>query len=347
MKVINIRNVQHALPEGLRMLLTDSHERESRNGSVLVANGPVTTVYHEPTERVIFWPERDANPFFHFYEGLWMLAGRNDVESVEHFVGRMRSFSDDGNTLHGAYGHRWLHHFGMNQLGAIIHQLRENPEDRRCVLQMWDATSDLGRTGKDIPCNTHAYFSINNLGELEMTVCCRSNDMIWGAYGANAVHFSMLQEYIAAGVGVPVGRYWQISNNYHAYKEVFEKIAHLNERARDHPENIVDDPYSLGIVKPYPMVSTPIDQWRQDLLMYLDEGVVIGIRDSFFRRVAHPILMSHLAYKQGSGEDRYVNALDIIEQCHATDWKLAVTEWLQRRFNNYHRAQDNGVRHEE
>ena len=33
--------------------------------------------------------------------------------------------------------------------------------------------------------------------KLCMTVCNRSNDMLWGAYGANVVHMSMLQEFVA------------------------------------------------------------------------------------------------------------------------------------------------------
>ena len=42
-------------------------------------------------------------------------------------------------------------------------------------------------------------------GRLQMTVHCRSNDIIWGTYGANAVHFSILQEYVAARIGVDLG----------------------------------------------------------------------------------------------------------------------------------------------
>ena len=73
MKVIRARNVHEALPEAVRYLALYGVEAESRNGKVLLAPEPVTTVYERPKERVLFWPQRDANPFFHFYEGLWML----------------------------------------------------------------------------------------------------------------------------------------------------------------------------------------------------------------------------------------------------------------------------------
>ena len=57
-----------------------------------------------------------------------------------------------------------------------------------------------------------------------MTVTNRSNDMIWGAYGANAVHMSVLLEYMAGMLGYGVGAYYQFSNNLHAYTSVLDKL---------------------------------------------------------------------------------------------------------------------------
>ena len=79
MKVINARNVNDALAAGLRYLWAEGIPETSRNGPVLVAPTPVTTVYSHPTERVLLSPTRDANPFFHLMESLWMLAGKNDI----------------------------------------------------------------------------------------------------------------------------------------------------------------------------------------------------------------------------------------------------------------------------
>ena len=60
-----------------------------------------------------------------------------------------------------------------------------------------------------------------------MSIVNRSNDMIWGAYGANAVHMSMLLEYMAAMTGFQVGIYYQISNNLHAYKKTLAKLDNM------------------------------------------------------------------------------------------------------------------------
>mgnify|MGYP003147649168 FL=1 len=90
---------------------------------------------------------------------------------------------------------------------------------------MWDPSADFQVNDHlaDVPCNTQIYFSVRE-GLVEMTVTNRSNDLIWGAYGANAVHMSILQEYVAARLELGVGRYHQFSNNLHAYVDIFENM---------------------------------------------------------------------------------------------------------------------------
>ena len=350
MKVIQARNVHEALPKGMFELNLNGVRRESRVGDVLVMNEPVTTLYEKPMERVLFWAERDANPFFHFMEGLWMLAGRNDVGWISQFSSNIAQFSDDGETFHGPYGFRWINHFvknigededhpeyvPFNQLETVAQMLKNNPNERRCVVQMWDAEVDLGRVGKDVPCNTQIYFKIGTDGRLNMTVANRSNDIIWGAYGANAVHMSMLQEFMAAWVGVPVGKYWQVSNDYHAYVDIFEKHKEL---IRDQEVNVFNFPYEHGRkgmepVSPYPMVNGPIEDWISDLMMFMDEGPVPGMRDSFFRKVVGPMWNAWFAWKETEGTKRQrVEAARVqLASCKATDWKLACDEWLERRL---------------
>ncbi len=350
MRVIMTRNVHQALPEAVYQLAMYHDLRNTRNGPALVFSEPVTTCYVKPKERVMFWKERDANPFFHLMESLWMLGGRNDVEYPASFVPRMRNYSDDGVTFHGAYGHRWRVFFGVDQIFVIAKRLKENPDDRRCVLQIWDASIDLDRSGNDVPCNTQAYFSRNAQGALDMTICNRSNDLIWGCYGTNAVHFSMLQEVLAAAIGCEVGRYWQMSNNLHAYKDKFDGVQEIGLFAKDpflpHPHRAAC-PYELGEVSPFPVVSTPIAEWFQDLEMFLDQGAaVIGLRDRFFRHVAVPMFTSHRLYKAGDKE----SAIEALKSCHATDWRLAGEQWLQRRVKGAARkeiATDDGVFYDE
>jgi len=353
-KVIHARNVQQALPLALDALRLTGVRRDSRNGPVIVFPEPVTTVYAKPEERVMFWAQRDANPFFHFAESLWMLAGRNDVEYVARFVGRMRSFSDDGVTFHGAYGHRWRRHFADDQLPKIIDALRADPDCRRQVLTMWDPRTDLGRKGKDLPCNLQCVFQIAVDGRLDMMVTNRSNDLVWGAYGANAVHFSMLHEYIARSIGVEVGVYRQVSANLHAYVNVLEGVQELADAVPDFyqagalgPKSWASgDPYTASQVKPFPLwTGDAAAEWNAELDMFMEEPNALGFRQPFFRRVAVPMYRAFSAWKAG-GPGRYAAAREALGECRASDWSLAANEWLTRREKRHAKAADDGVTYE-
>ena len=356
MKSIEVRNVNEALPAGLQYLWEEGERETSRNGPVVVAPGPVCTIYLHPTERVLFSPVRDANPYFHFMEALWMLSGSNETEFPCRFNKGYNQFSDDGKTMWDAYGWRWRKFFGWDQLEAIAKELRANPSSRRCVLAMWNAWPNAGdydqnRTdftiehdelashdfyvathgGKAVPCNTHAYFDCRH-GVLNMTVLCRSNDIVWGAYGANAVHFSMLQELMAAWVGVPVGVYSQVSNNYHLYPDNLGGEARWKEMAGLPPWPPVLDPYTQFIrLKPYPMVKSgaPVETWLEELNCFMADPVDLAgfpYTEPFFPDVAVPLYRSWTARKEKRG-----TGLQELEDCKASDWKLAATEWIQRR----------------
>ena len=354
MITIGARNVNYALFAGTSLLRSDGVERESRNGPVLVAPHPVTTVYERPEERVMLHPGRDANPFFHLFESLWMLAGRNDLAPLLPFVKNMANFSDDGGvTQPGAYGHRWRRHFwtedseqagtglARDQIGWAIQRLKADPNDRRVVIQMYDAHIDQDAAdsgGRDIPCNLSALPSVGMDGRLNLTVYNRSNDMVWGAYGANSVHFSVLQEVIAAGVGVPVGRYYQVSNNFHGYLSTMGKAGEewpwgTDNDAYDGGVGLVslrDDPYTSGAAATSPMFdpSFRLAEFTDDVEMFIDDPARIGIRSRFLRKVACPMVMAHRAYKQ----DGTAAAREVLGQMPGDlDWRLGAELWLDNR----------------
>lgn len=345
MRVITARNVQSALFFGLELFKRTGETKDSRNGQVVVVPGPVTTHYTRPRERVLFWPQRDANPFFHFFESLWMLAGRNDVAFVSQFAKQMAEYSDDGQMMHGAYGYRWRHHFDFegnsselpDQLPLIAKRLRDDPNDRRCVLTMWDPISDLNAVSKDLPCNTHIYFSRSINGELDMTVCCRSNDMIWGGYGANAVHFSVLQEFMAAAIGCGVGNYWHISNNYHAYRTIYDPLVQKFRKI----QNVIDPYTSLGPSIPL-VEAISAEAWLEECANFCEGPDSFKFKAPFFNYVARPLWNAHGAYKN----KMYGIALKAANECQAPDWKLAAREWLERRQAAHERAKDDGPTYE-
>lgn len=335
---LKVRNVNEAISRGIHHLIVKGIKEESRNGTVLVAPTPVMTIYEKPCERVLFSPLRDANPFFHLMESLWMLAGRDDVAFPATFNKRFTEYSDDGETVHGAYGERWRRNFGYDQLQIISDELIKNPASRRCVLAMWDAcppaamgSDDLRLAvsgGKDVPCNTHIYFDVRD-NKLNMTVCCRSNDIIWGAYGANAVHMSILQEYMAKSVGVEVGLYRQFSNNYHAYTDVYHTELLNSISIEAHRTNYYQKPLSIEqpAVAPYPLISTDVASWDKDLHKFLDDPLSGYVyHDPFFKQVAEPMWSAWMVRKDKQGDP-----MEHVRAIVAEDWKLACAQWITRR----------------
>jgi thymidylate synthase len=353
MHLIRARNVNRALGYGLALMDNPLHfdYETSRNGPVRVANVPVTTVTQRPMERVLFSPMRKANPFFHLFESLWMLAGRNDLPWLAQFNKRMAEYSDDGGkTQPAAYGHRWRVYFSTDQIENIVLHLRDDPSSRRAVLAMWDGGSKKGygdlsaaiHGSKDVPCNTHCYFRVRD-GELHMTVCCRSNDLWWGAHGANAVHFSVLLEYMAARIGVRVGTMTQISNNYHVYTDV---VAGFPEKIEDILKN---DRYSLdvaeGAVNQTPMFFPhSMDAFEQDLPKFMeyaaspceDPAQKYAWREAsptlshpFMAGVAIPMLHVWDLHKMGD-YDAAAAGCDYIGNAGNCDWRVACAEWIER-----------------
>lgn len=288
---------------------------DSRNGPVEVFNAPVFLTIHDPVERVIFDPVRDANPFFHVMEFVWMLAGSNDANWLGQFNKRMLTYADDGR-LRGAYGWRWAN--PTDQIAGVIGLLRRDRGTRQAVISMWDPVYDgpEARTS-DRPCNTHIYFR-SRAAFLDMTVCNRSNDLVWGMLGANVVHMTFLQELVALAAGFEVGRYQVFTNNLHVYKDVPR-----------HDELVATmqcyDPY--GEFRPFPLLNGG-ETWedlREDCKDLLTENGAKNIRTQWMVDVAWPMYRAYLSKTERNGW---------IQEIKADDWKRACEQWVARRSND-------------
>ena len=196
--------------------LRDGEIEKTRNGHVRTLQSPQLFTVQNPRERVLFHPKRNANPYLHVMETVWMFAGSNEVDFLLPFSKQMGEYANDG-VVNGANGLRWRTHFNRDQIIGTIQELKERPDSRQAVIAMYDPSQDYSPHWKDRPCNTHIYFRVVN-GKLDMTVCNRSNDVVWGMCGANAVHMTYLQELVASGIRRPVGRYHVMTNNLHIYE---------------------------------------------------------------------------------------------------------------------------------
>lgn len=368
---MRVRNATQALARGLRYLLTEGIAEDSRAGRVLVAPEPVITVTERPAERVLHSAARDANPFFHLWEAAWMLTGRDDADTLNLYVRDFgERFAEENGRIHGAYGARWIGHFGhlddpiqsLHQLDWAVGRLRQNPQDRQVVLTMWDPACDTTfRSLRDRPCNTHVYlrarrteaeplspsFTGAPLSVLDLTVCCRSNDAVWGAHGANAVHFSVLQEYLAARIGVDVGRMIQVSNNYHVYEAELERIARrvgAESYREDEVLYALDDDRYGGRVTAAPLITDgeAADRDLERLMRWHDEcrradnfALTYGGNTNLaLAGTLAQAARAHWCHRHARPDD----AQNFARLIPTPDWRAACVEWLQRRDATRKRA---------
>ena len=295
----------------------------TRNGPAIRIPEPVLTRVRYPQQRVLFHGGRDANPIFHLMESIWMLAGRRDVEFLSLFNRTINQYSDDGKNFNAAYGYRMRRHFNRDQLDEVVRLLRRDPETRQAVVQLWDP-ADLSKKTKDKACNMELVFEVYG-GRLNMTVINRSNDAWFGYAGANIVHFTVIQEFVASAVGLLMGEYRTFSNNLHLYTELYDAQKYL----LNPPQAEQYDHYSAGTVRPLPlMMNGEYKLFLTECEMFCADPFNERVRyaNPFFERVARPMAMISRVRRAHAGDGRYY-----AQNIRAEDWRRAAFDWIERR----------------
>lgn len=178
----------------------------------------------DPRQRLVFG--RNINPAFAIAEVIWILSHSNDLHFIKAWNPTMANFSDNGETLYGAYGYR-LDRSGHDQLWRAYKALQHAPHSRQVLLQIWDYSLDMPHTdghprSKDIPCNLMADLKVRD-GKLHWMQVMRSNDLIWGT-PYNFMQWTTIMEIMAGWLGLELGHYTHIASSLHVYKEHYDEL---------------------------------------------------------------------------------------------------------------------------
>ncbi|MBI4592145.1 thymidylate synthase [Candidatus Uhrbacteria bacterium] len=167
-------------------------------------------------------------------EQIWYLMGENNPTWLQQFTRIWDDFLEEDGTVQAAYGYRWRHHFGRDQMESLVNHLTENPASRHAVIITWDPASDgLGvDSKKNLPCPYT--FTVNIAGgRLHLHNIIRSNDMMLGC-PHDAAGFALLQCILAERLRVKPGIYTHSISNAHIYDNHFEAAHELIDREHIH-----------------------------------------------------------------------------------------------------------------
>lgn len=314
---IKARNVNEAYIATIEAM-SDAHLVASRNGPTLEYPEPVSVTFTHPRERVLFSPARNINPWLHFFEPLYLLSGRRDVAYLSNIVKRFADYSDNGQIFNAAYGYRLRN--PINQIEGAIRRLKNDPQDRRTVLQI-RVPRDMPYKGKDAACNIAMALKVRE-GRLNAHVFNRSNDLIWGgpAGGTNHPQFTVLQEYIAGRLGIGLGNYTATTDCMHVY---------LNAQWEEQKQGYQQvDCYKTG-AKPFPMMTEP-EKFDHDLKLafsynFIGQAQAAFFQSIWFQTVYHPMAQAFVAFKAKKDPRSFV--LEVA----ALDWRAVTLNWLDRR----------------
>lgn len=247
--------LNESLYDSLAWLLKNGQRTHSRNGSTLEAT-MVSLQITQPWNREVLLPDRKASLPAQIFETAWVLAGRDDIKSLERYLPRARDFSDDGETWRGAYGPRI-----RNQIPYVARVLTEQPDSRQAVISIYNPAVDSTSVPVlDRPCNLALQFLLRG-GELHCNVFLRSNDAIWGYSGINVFEWSVLQEIIAGLLGVGVGCLQLNTTSFHLYDRHLNRAKRILKRGPVVEDQASSPRFWAGAVGSVHQLGSLLDLW--------------------------------------------------------------------------------------
>ena len=183
-----------------------------------------------PRNRILYSNVRKHSYAYGVAEFLWYLRGSNRLDEIAYYLPRMKEFSDDGETLRSAYGHRifGMHDDFPNQWDIVKNKLMNDPDTRQGVINI-NYAMDQAAITKDVPCTLNLHFMIRH-GHLCLFTQMRSNDsfmgLIYDVYSFTMLQEMMYNELDASGVfdNLLLGAYVHRSDSMHLYKRDLDKL---------------------------------------------------------------------------------------------------------------------------
>ncbi len=295
-------------------LMNDFTYESAPRGMQIKEKLGVTFELTNPRNRLPYIPEREFGMAYCIAECVWYLTARNDTDWIANYAPFWRGISDDGKTANSAYGARLFRphpRIAVGQLSSqwryAIDELKRDSDSRRAVMHIRTPCDSMpGAADKDMPCTLTLHPFVRD-GKLHLVANMRSSDLILGiAY--DVPFFTLLQELMAAELGVGLGSYIHTSNSLHVYEKHYKMCDAIIAGKDTHSSERLEMPAvpSAGFEAPVGMLDIIQARARMcddpsKLIAIVNESPLVGYWDDWAR-----ILVMHRARK--------LKALDVFEQ---------------------------------
>jgi thymidylate synthase len=196
-----------------------ARETNARTGEVIRALDPFSFSLDLSDGKLPVCGVRKTFPRSAAAEVAWFLLGTKSSEFIRRYAPFWDKFlEEDGDTVAGAYGYRWRHHFGRDQIADAIATLQHDPTNRRVWISAWDPAQDgLGRPSKNVPCPVGFTLSISE-GRLNSALMIRSSDVFVGL-PYDVMGHALLMAAAAQSLGSALGRMHVTLAHPHLYEK--------------------------------------------------------------------------------------------------------------------------------
>ncbi len=155
------------------------------------------------------------------YEILWYLRGDTNIKYLtDNNVHIWDEWADEDGELGPVYGAQWRNWDGIDQIAQVIDQLKNNPNDRRIIVNAWN----VGQIDEMAlpPCHLLFQFWAHD-GKLKCHLYQRSCDVGLGV-PFNIVQYSILTHMIAHVTGLEAVEFVWTGGDCHIYNNHIDQL---------------------------------------------------------------------------------------------------------------------------